>query len=191
MSAPSAKETRSGGGRWPLRPFKRRSAPFYRIFMAIDPTDGTQPVANPSAPSTPIATTPTQPQATTPAPSATPDATPALVPQPSPAPGSASPAQATQTPQNGQLTATQPGTVSNTPPAHPSIQRASTIRQVAVGPRYSETIDPQSGATVKTQLPMIKTDIGMPIALGAISASLAGAACGPWFPNQSEHDPGT
>ena len=145
--------------------------------MPIDPNDPQQ-VSTPDA----VSNTPTasQPQAATPAPSATPDATPTSVQQPSPTPGSASPAKATQTPQNGQPTAPQPGTVSNTAPVHSSVQRASTIRQVAQalagGARYSETIDPQTGATVRTQLPMSKTDIGMAIALEAISGSLAGLA---------------
>src|SRR5579875_1831540 len=92
-----------------------------------------------------------------------------------------SPAQA-QVP--GQAQAPAPA---QAPPAsdnHPSIQRAGIVRQIAEtlagGPRYKTTIDPQTGAASRTQIPMSKTDIGMAIALEAISGGLKGlAATGP------------
>jgi hypothetical protein len=131
------------------------------------------PGSSNNAPTNTPTTTPdstTTPQAQTPV--ASTGAAPAQ--QPNAAPGtSASP----QTPQANDPT----GTVSNAPaPVHPSVQRASVLRQVATalagGPRYTETIDPQSGATVRTQVPLSGRDIGMAIALEALSGSIAGLA---------------
>jgi hypothetical protein len=153
--------------------------------MPIDPNDPQQ-VGTPDAA---VSNTPTasQPQAATPAPSATPDATPAPVQQPSPALGSASPTQSSQTPQNGQPTASQPGngnqqtgTVSNATSVHSSVQRASVFRQMALalagGPRFKETIDPNTGQTQRSQIPLSKGDIGMALAFEAISGALGGLA---------------
>jgi hypothetical protein len=71
--------------------------------------------------------------------------------------------------------------VANTPaPVHPSIQRASVLRSVAEalagGPRFTTQIDPNTGATTRTQVPLSCKDIGMAIAMEAISGSLAGLA---------------
>ena len=84
--------------------------------------------------------------------------------------------QTAQPSQNGSQT----GAVSNAAPVHPSVQRASVIRQVATalagGPRYSTSIDPATGATTRTPLPMSKGDIGLAIALEVLSGSMAGLA---------------
>lgn len=98
---------------------------------------------------------------------------------------SAPPMPAPPTPQQGtqQQTATTPqpaqqnGMVSNAPvPA--SVHRAGTLRQVAQalagGPRYQTTIDPNSGATVRTELPLSGRQIGLAIALEALSGGLTG-----------------
>jgi hypothetical protein len=59
------------------------------------------------------------------------------------------------------------------------VQKASILRQVAEalagGPRYQTTIDPQSGKATRTALPMSGRDIGMAIALEALSGAAAGA----------------
>lgn len=64
------------------------------------------------------------------------------------------------------------------------MQYAGVVRQVAQtlagGPRYQTTIDPQTGAVTRTAVPMSKTDIGLAIALTALSGGLAGlSARGP------------
>lgn len=65
-------------------------------------------------------------------------------------------------------------------PANPSVQRAGILHQIAQtlagGPRYKTNIDVNTGQTTRTPVPMSKTDIGMAIALEAISGSLAGLA---------------
>jgi hypothetical protein len=95
--------------------------------------------------------------------------------QPAPAQPQQSPAQAQ--PSNPSQ---QPGTVTNAPAPHPAVQRAGILRNVAQalagGPRYSTQIDPSTGATTRTQVPLSRADIGMAIALEAISGSLAGLA---------------
>lgn len=106
---------------------------------------------------------------------------------PSPAPQTPQPAQQPQSVQqssvqpNAQQQPAQPtsnGTVSNAPAVHPSIQKASVIRQIAQtlagGPRYNVAIDPKTGATTRTPAPLSRGDIGLAIAMEAISGSLAG-----------------
>lgn len=69
--------------------------------------------------------------------------------------------------------------VSN-PVQHPAVQRASLLRDVAQalagGPRVQTTIDPNTGQTTRTQIPLSGRDIGLAIALEAISGSLTGLA---------------
>jgi hypothetical protein len=95
-------------------------------------------------------------------------------------PAQTQPSQSQQNPPKPQSTQpSQNGTVSNAPaPVHPSVQKAGVLRQVAEalagGPRYTTVIDPQSGATTRTRVPLSSRDIGMAIALEAISGSLAG-----------------
>lgn len=66
------------------------------------------------------------------------------------------------------------------PSQHPMVQKASVLRQVAEalagGPKYATTIDPQTGVAKRTALPMSGRDIGMAIALEALSGGMAGAA---------------
>lgn len=109
-------------------------------------------------------------QAVTNAPAIT---TPTQTPQTSqqPAPGSSQAAQ----PKTAQPS--QDGTVTNAP-VHPSVQHAGVIRQVAEalagGPRFTTTIDPQTGATTRTRVPLSSRDIGMAIAMEALSGGIAG-----------------
>jgi hypothetical protein len=105
------------------------------------------------------------------------DAAPA-VPQPAPATPpqlqAARPRLSTQQPSPSQTQ-----TVSNPEAApHPAVQRASLVRDIAQtlagGPRVHTTIDPQTGATVQTETTLTGKQIGLAIALEAISGGLAG-----------------
>lgn len=116
----------------------------------------------------------------------------AQTPPPSPAastPAPQTPPQAAQQPSNQPNVSQQPtapaqptsnGTVSNAPAVHPSVQKANVIRQVATalagGQRYQTIIDPQTGATTRTPVPLSRGDIGLAIAMEAITGSLAGLA---------------
>jgi hypothetical protein len=83
----------------------------------------------------------------------------------------------------------QPGMVSNQPspappPVNPAVARAGLLHTIAQtlagGPRFSVSIDPATGATIRTQAPLSGKQIGLAIALEAISGSLAGlSARGP------------
>jgi len=102
------------------------------------------------------------------------------------------PTQTTQPAQNTQQpTAVQPspasratGTVSNAaspannPAAHPSVQRASLINTIgealAGGPRWKTAIDPTTGQVTRTKVPLSRGDIGMAIAVEALSGALSG-----------------
>lgn len=93
----------------------------------------------------------------------------------------AQPVQGTQQPQPPtQQEPTQQQPVSNTPPPvqHPAVQRAGILRNVAEalagGPRYTTAIDPTTGATTRTRVPLSRADIGLAIAMEAISGSLSG-----------------
>lgn len=140
-----------------------------------DPSDTTATVSNapPSA----------NPSATVPVPQSNPvqsdqSITPAPAAQPSPA--VQTPPPSSQTAQ-GQQPSTQPSsTVSNglPPAAQASIQRAGVLRTIAQtlagGPRYRETIDPTTGQTTRTEVPLSSKDIGLAI----VSEVLAGAMSG-------------
>ena len=136
--------------------------------MPLDPQDGDQIVSNNPTPTT--ATQPAPSTQNTPGTVAPAGITPAQVQQ--------NPAQQTAQPsQNGN----QSGTVTNQPaPVHPSVQRASVLRSVAEalagGPRYNVSVDPNTGQTTRTRMPLSSRDIGMAIALEAISGGIAGLA---------------
>jgi hypothetical protein len=73
-----------------------------------------------------------------------------------------------------------PATVSNAAaqPENPSVQRASTLRKIAEtlagGPRYKTTIDPQTGQTTRTQVPLSRGDIGMAIVAEVLGGAMSG-----------------
>lgn len=107
--------------------------------------------------------------------SASPPVTPSPTPPPTP-PQQVAQLQPQQPPQPQQ-----PTTVSNAPSSpvnHPSVQRAGILRSIAEtlagGPRYRESIDPVTGATTYQQVPLSRADIGMAIALEAVSGALSG-----------------
>jgi hypothetical protein len=86
-----------------------------------------------------------------------------------------------QQPAQAQQNSNQPGTVSNAPaPVHPAIQRASLLRNVATalagGPRFVEKIDPSTGQTTRTQVPLSRGDILTALAAEAVTGALSGLA---------------
>jgi hypothetical protein len=68
---------------------------------------------------------------------------------------------------------------------HPAVQKASLLHTVAQtlagGPRYTESIDVNTGKMERKQIPLSKGDIGMAIAMEAITGALSGL---------SQHGPG-
>ena len=104
--------------------------------------------------------------------------------QSAPAPASA-PQPVTNTPSQNQPVngsqQQQPAMVSNAPspaPVDPAIAHAGRFYQFAQalsgGPRYSVSIDPKTGDTVRTVIPVSRGDLGMAIAMEAISGALSG-----------------
>jgi hypothetical protein len=79
---------------------------------------------------------------------------------------------------NGQPSGPVSNALANDPSQHPSVQKAGLLRTIAEtlagGPRYSTSINPQTGATVRTPVPLSKADIGLAIAMEALSGGLAG-----------------
>jgi hypothetical protein len=73
-----------------------------------------------------------------------------------------------------------PGTTvaSATPATHPLVRHASILHDIAQtlagGPRYRTIIDPQTGATTRTPIPLDRKDIGMAIAMSALQGGLSG-----------------
>ncbi|MDP9038406.1 MAG: hypothetical protein M3O02_03905 [Acidobacteriota bacterium] len=63
-------------------------------------------------------------------------------------------------------------------PQHPLVAKAGILHQVASalagGPRYRQTIDPQTGQSTYTKIPLSGRDIGMAIAMEALSGAAAG-----------------
>lgn len=61
---------------------------------------------------------------------------------------------------------------------HPAVQRAGVMNAIAEtlagGPRYKETIDANTGEMTRQRVPMSRADIGMAIAMEAISGALSG-----------------
>lgn len=87
--------------------------------------------------------------------------------------------QPTAAPQNMAVQAqSDDNMVTNTP--HPAVQRAGVLRSVAEalagGPRFTTTIDPNTGATTQTKVALSPRDIGLAIALEAISGAVSGLA---------------
>ena len=123
---------------------------------------------NPGTPDTPLADS-SAAQPTQAAAPATPTPSPASTPMPTPqtAPAQTSPTQS-QT------------TVSNPDPnqAHPLVKSAGVIRsvaqQLAGGPQYQTKIDPATGQTLRTQIPLSKSQIAM----GIVASIIGGAATG-------------
>jgi hypothetical protein len=64
--------------------------------------------------------------------------------------------------------------------SHPDVQKAGVTNSIALalmgGPRYKTSIDPVTGATTRTQIPMSRKDVGLAIAMTAISGALSGLA---------------
>jgi hypothetical protein len=94
------------------------------------------------------------------------------------------PQQPAQTTQPAQTVA-QPGTVSNTPPTpaspnanHPAVQRAGLVKDIATalagGERTRLVIDPNTGQSTRVAVPLSNRQIGLAIALEALSGGLAG-----------------
>jgi hypothetical protein len=67
-----------------------------------------------------------------------------------------------------------------TPSQHPAVQKASLLNEIATtlagGPRYSTTIDPNTGTVTRTKVPLSTKQLGMAIALEALSGAITGAA---------------
>jgi hypothetical protein len=68
-------------------------------------------------------------------------------------------------------------------PDHPSVQRAGILRSIATalagGPRFTTQIDPTTGATTRTQVPLSRGDLAMAIVSEALSGGLAGLGVKP------------
>lgn len=149
----------------------------------IDPADGTKTVDNSAASNTPPTNTPPAATPTTSTPDA--DAQQPSSASPATSPAVSTPPQTQQTQPNGQQQQppttpnAQPGGVSNTAPTvHPSVARAGILRDVAQtlagGPKYTTQIDPSTGATTRTAVPLSGRQIGLAIALEALTGGLAG-----------------
>lgn len=104
---------------------------------------------------------------------------PTVTPAPSPQPQAQQQSQP-QAPQSQPPATPANDAVVNNNAAHPAVKKASLLRDVAQalagGPRYTTTIDPTTGATTRTAVPLSSRDIGMAIALEAISGALSGLA---------------
>jgi len=84
-----------------------------------------------------------------------------------------------QTPSSGDLSQKMPPYQS---PAvqHPAVQKASLLNEIATtlagGPRYSTTIDANTGQMTRTKVPISTKQLGMAIALEALSGGITGLA---------------
>lgn len=103
-----------------------------------------------------------------------------VVPQPNQA-GNSQPQSGQQQPQPNMAKGdpNQPALGKSTPPpADPAVAHASRFYSVAQalagGPRYKESVDVNTGEMTRTQVPLSRGDIGMAIALEAISGALGG-----------------
>jgi hypothetical protein len=76
-----------------------------------------------------------------------------------------------------------PTNPANNPDAHPAVQRAGLLHNIALamagGQRYKENIDPNTGTMTRTPVPLSRADIGMAIAMEAISGALSGLSVKP------------
>ena len=63
--------------------------------------------------------------------------------------------------------------------SHPAVKSAGILRTIAEtlagGPRFKTTIDPQTGQRNVTRIPLSRSDIGMAIAMSALTGALSGA----------------
>jgi hypothetical protein len=141
-----------------------------------DPIDQNQPDPNeqmvsndPNASYTPVATPTAQPNAATVAPDAVQQPQ-QMQPQPS------QPSQAAQT--AASIDATPNAAPVDTNSNHPAVKKASLLHDVAQslagGPRFTTTIDPTTGVTTRTPVPLTPRQIGLAIAMEAVSGGLAG-----------------
>lgn len=112
--------------------------------------------------------------------------TPAQNPQPAQTQTNQQPDQQQQQNSQGQNPVKQPAvsTPAVTNPAnHPAVQRASLLHTIAQtlagGPRYTTSIDVNTGQLTRTQVPTSKSDIGMAIALEAIGGAATGLGVKP------------
>lgn len=85
-----------------------------------------------------------------------------------------------QTPGKGEV-AKQPTPQYNIPPQqHPAVQKASLLNEIATtlagGPRYQTTVDANTGTVTRTKVPLSTKQLGMAIALEALSGAITGAA---------------
>lgn len=66
----------------------------------------------------------------------------------------------------------------NNPQTHPAVQKAAIFHSIAQtlagGPRFTTSIDPNTGKTTYTQQPLSNKDIGLAIAMAAITGGIAG-----------------
>ena len=66
---------------------------------------------------------------------------------------------------------------------HPAVQKAGVTNSVALalagGPRYKTTIDPNTGDTTRTPIPVSRKDVALAIAFEAISGALSGLGVAP------------
>ena len=66
---------------------------------------------------------------------------------------------------------------------HPSVQRAGVIHSIATalagGPRFTVSVDPSTGKTVQTPVPLSRGDISMAIVSEALSGALSGLSVAP------------
>lgn len=89
-------------------------------------------------------------------------------------------AQPVQQPSQAQQPVEAPAqaTVQNEQPTPPAVQHASWIHQIAQtlagGPRYTTAVDTDTGEVKRTAAPLSNSDIGMAIAMAAISGGLSG-----------------
>lgn len=100
--------------------------------------------------------------------------TPTQSPQDQPGPNGQQPGQMPK--QGPQQSA--PGAPPAQPEQHPAIQKAGLLHSIAEtlagGPQFQTTIDPNTGQATRTQVPLSGRQIGLAIALEAISGSLTG-----------------
>ena len=64
------------------------------------------------------------------------------------------------------------------PAQHPAVQKASLLHEIATtlagGPRYQTSIDPNTGQVTRSQVPLSNRQLGMAIALEALSGGIKG-----------------
>jgi hypothetical protein len=95
-------------------------------------------------------------------------------------PGAQQPSQDQQQPQQPGKPAQQAPSQPAAPAAHPAVQKASLLHEIATtlagGPRFTTTVNPVDGTVTRTQVPLSNRQLGMAIALEALSGSITGLA---------------